>query len=70
MVRPGGMRRPFRFQVVFAPVRLSADHLRSAYELVVPVVEREVRAETEAEAKHHRPEPRERARPRKERNVA
>ena len=64
------MRRRLRLQVVFAPARLSADHLRSAYELVVPVVQREVHADAVAEAKNHNPKPRGHTRPRRERKVA
>jgi hypothetical protein len=36
------MRRWLQIQVVFEPVRLSADHLRSAYERVAPIARREI----------------------------
>lgn len=35
-------RRPI--QIMFEPGRLSADHLRRAYELVAPVIQRQARA--------------------------
>jgi hypothetical protein len=38
------MRRHLRLQVVFQPVRLSADHLRNAYQFVLPITQREARA--------------------------
>jgi hypothetical protein len=66
VLRPSCMRRRLHIQVVFESARLSADHLRSAYELVVPVVQREVRAEA---AGHDQPS-RGRARPRREGKVA
>ena len=43
------MRRRLSIQVVFEPARLSAEHLRTAYELVVPIVQREVRAKAAAD---------------------
>lgn len=43
------MRRRLNIQVVFEPARLSADHLRTAYEQVVPIVQREVRAQATAD---------------------
>jgi hypothetical protein len=48
------MRRRLRLQVVFEPDRLSVDHLRSAYELVVPIVRREVRFESVAHDQQRR----------------
>ena len=56
------MRRLLRLQVVFEPDRLSVDHLRSAYELVVPIVRREVRSESMV----HDQQRRGRSRPRRE----
>jgi len=35
------MRPRLRIQVVFQPTRLSQDLLRTAYELIVPIVERQ-----------------------------
>jgi hypothetical protein len=49
VLRPGSMRRRLRIRVVFEPARLSAEHLRSAYERVAPVVCRELRPKVEAE---------------------
>jgi len=43
------MRRRLNIQVVFEPARLSADHLRTAYEQVVPIVQREVGAQAAAD---------------------
>lgn len=43
------MRRQLRIRVVFEPVRLSAEHLRSAYERAAPVAAREVRSKVDAE---------------------
>jgi hypothetical protein len=37
------MRQRQSIQIMFEPGRLSADHLRRAYELVAPVVKREAR---------------------------
>jgi hypothetical protein len=68
MLRPNGMRRRLHIQVVFEPARLSADHLRSAYELVVPIVRRDVRASVEAEA--HDQQRRERTRSPREEKAA
>jgi len=56
------MRRRLRLQVVFEPVRSSAEHLRYAYELLRPVSQREVRAPPVGQD----PKPRERQRPRRE----
>jgi hypothetical protein len=36
------MRRGLVIRVAFSPTRLSADHLRAAYEVVTPVIERVV----------------------------
>jgi hypothetical protein len=36
------MRRSFLLRVAFAPTRLSAEHLREAYEAVTPVLERTI----------------------------
>jgi hypothetical protein len=33
-------RRELRIDVAFAPMRLSSAHLRTAYQIVVPVIER------------------------------
>jgi hypothetical protein len=35
-------RRALTLRVAFAPTRLSAEYLRAAYDVVLPVVEREV----------------------------
>jgi hypothetical protein len=35
-------RRALALRVAFAPTRLSAEYLRTAYDVVLPVVEREV----------------------------
>jgi hypothetical protein len=43
------MRRGIEIRTAFAPTRLSAMHLRVAYEVVSPVVERTVTAATERE---------------------
>jgi len=37
------VRRQMAIQVTFRPMRLSSLHLRGAYEMVVPVIERELR---------------------------
>ena len=60
------MRRRLHIRTIFEPARLSADHLRNAYELVVPVVQREVRAEAAGLDQ----QPRGRTRPRREERVA
>jgi hypothetical protein len=70
VLRASGMRRRLSIHVVFAPARLSADHLRSAYELVVPVVQREVHADGEAGAEDPTSKSCGRVRPRRERKVA
>jgi hypothetical protein len=36
------MQRSFALRVAFSPTRLSAEHLRSAYEVVTPVIERTI----------------------------
>jgi hypothetical protein len=36
------MRRGIKIRVAFLPTRLSAEHLRAAYEVVTPVVERTI----------------------------
>jgi hypothetical protein len=36
------MRRGLEIRVAFAPTRLSAEHLRAVYEMVTPVVDREI----------------------------
>lgn len=41
------MRRRLNLQIVFEPARLSAEHLRRAYEIVVPIARREVAKKTE-----------------------
>ena len=41
------MRRSFVLRVAFSPTRLSADHLREAYEAVTTVMERPVKQESE-----------------------
>jgi hypothetical protein len=37
-------RRALTLRVTFAPTRMSAEYLRAAYDVVLPVVEREVRS--------------------------
>lgn len=37
-----------QIRVAFAPTRLSAEHLHSAYEIVLPLVERRVEKKAEA----------------------
>jgi hypothetical protein len=61
------MRRRLRIQVVFEPARMSGDHLHRAYDLVVPIVQREV---VRAEAASHDQLARGRARPRREERAA
>jgi hypothetical protein len=41
------MRRRLHLRIVFEPARLSAEHLRRAYEIVVPIARREVEKKTE-----------------------
>lgn len=41
------MRRRLHVRIIFEPARLSAEHLRRAYEIVVPIARREVQKETE-----------------------
>ena len=60
------MRRRLYIRTVFEPARLSADHLRRAYELVMPVVQREVRADAAGLDQPHRG----RTRPRREGRAA
>jgi hypothetical protein len=40
------MRRQLDMSVAFAPTRLSADHLRVAYDIVMPIVERRIAKDT------------------------
>jgi hypothetical protein len=47
VLRRRHMRRRLQLRIDFEPARLSADHLRRAYELVVPIVRREVGTNTE-----------------------
>jgi hypothetical protein len=61
------MRRRLHLQVVFEPARLSADPLRTAYELVVPIVQREVRAQATAD---HDQQPRGRESPQQKGKIA
>lgn len=44
------MRRGIQIRVAFAPTRLSAEHLHSAYEMVLPLVERSVEKKADAVA--------------------
>ena len=37
-----GMRRRFEIRVAFSATRLSAEHLRAAYEVVTPIVRRAI----------------------------
>lgn len=57
----GRMRRRLRIQVIFEPARLSADHLRSAYERIVPVARRDVPTRGEVAAYEQQPHGRTRA---------
>jgi hypothetical protein len=43
------MERPLRIRVAYEPKRLAAEHLRRAYEDLVPITRREVRVATAAE---------------------
>jgi hypothetical protein len=52
VVRRSHMRRRLQMRIVFEPARLSADHLRRAYELVVPIVRREVGTNAERASFH------------------
>jgi hypothetical protein len=36
------MRRGLEIRLAFVPTRLSAEHLRAVYEMVTPVVDREI----------------------------
>ncbi len=56
------MRREFVLRVAFSPTRLSAEHLREAYEVVTPVTERTVATTEQNEAEQARPVPRRRRR--------
>ncbi len=38
------MERPLRIRVAYEPTRLAAEHLRHAYECLVPITRREVRS--------------------------
>jgi hypothetical protein len=40
-----GMRRGFHLKIAFQPTRLSAEHLRNAYEVVIPITERSISRE-------------------------
>jgi hypothetical protein len=41
-------RRELKMRVAFAPTRLSAEHLRTAYEIAIPIVERAVSTDESA----------------------
>ena len=41
------VRRRIQIRVAFAPTRFSAEHLRSVYETLVPLVERSIRAKSD-----------------------
>ena len=56
------MRREFVLRVAFSPTRLSAEHLREAYEVVTPVTERTVATTEQNESEQMRPVPRRRRR--------
>jgi hypothetical protein len=49
------MRRNFVLRVAFSPTRLSAEHLREAYEVVTPVSERTIVTTESDEGRRTRP---------------
>lgn len=48
------MRRGLKIRVAFSPTRLSADHLRTVYEVVTPMIERIVIREEDVVATRKR----------------
>lgn len=44
------MRKRFTLRVAFLPTRLSAEHLREAYEAVTPVIDRAVKSTVDTES--------------------
>jgi hypothetical protein len=50
------MRRGFEIRVAFSATRLSAEHLRAAYEVVTPMIERIVAMEDNATVARQRDE--------------